>query len=492
MEPFVRVSAAGGRVTLRGSAHARLAGSPSVDAPHPGPYAEWRYAEGRLTAGGGPLGFYPLYYCANDTTIALSPSIPTLLAQGAPTALDDDALAAFLRLGFFVGEDTPFAAIRALPPGATLAWEPGRFRLATRLPAPAARPQSRAHAVAGFQERFREAIRRRLPGTGTVGLPLSGGRDSRHILFELVAQGRRPDLCVTATYHPPRANNDLPVARELAAALRLPHATVEQPRSAFEVQRRHALATNLCTLTPSHFAHAVGDYLAPRVDVVFDGIGGDVLAAGQYLRAELIDLVRRGRLTDAADRLLDAFQGCSEDLLRLTLAPSVVARFSRERARERVARELRRHAEGDNPVRSFLFFNRTRRDIALMPFRCYAGVGRVECPYLDVDVVTFLLSLPDESVVDHTLHDEAIATAYPQWRHLRYVSRRPDRHDPAHYRRLALALLAHGTAVRPGIARAAVLPRLARCLVDSAYSRTAAWLAPLLVYWSQVRLLAGG
>jgi hypothetical protein len=34
---------------------------------------------------------------------------------------DGDPLV-FLRLGFFLSEDTPFAAIRALPPGGKLIW----------------------------------------------------------------------------------------------------------------------------------------------------------------------------------------------------------------------------------------------------------------------------------------------------------------------------------------------------------------------------------
>jgi hypothetical protein len=62
------------------------------------------------------------YYC-RDGEFAISSSIPRLIEAGAPIEVDEPALAVFLRLGFFIGDDTPYKHIRALPPGATLVWD---------------------------------------------------------------------------------------------------------------------------------------------------------------------------------------------------------------------------------------------------------------------------------------------------------------------------------------------------------------------------------
>jgi asparagine synthetase B (glutamine-hydrolysing) len=489
-EPFLQLSASGSEVAVRGLPSAWLAAERQpTPASRLGPFAEWTCAGNRLTVRNDALGIYPLYYAATGTTVAVAPSIPALIAQGVSAALDDDAVAVLLRLGFCVGDDTPFRAIRVLPPGATLTWEPGRLSLMSRRPGAPAHPLPWERAVAEFRDVFRQAVRRRLPDDGPLGLPLSGGRDSRHILFELAHLGRAPALAATARYYPPRACNDVPVAREVAAALGVPHVILDQPRSQAGTLLRHFEATNFCTLTPSHFVHVVGDFLASRASVTFDGIGGDVLAEGHYLRAEQIALFRQGRLGELAGQLLRGFQGCSEGLLTLALSPAALARFSRDRARERLVHELAQHRDNDNPMRSFLFLNRTRRDIAQMPMRCYPAVDRVECPFLDHDVVAFLMGIPDEQLLDRSFHTETIAATYPRWSGLPYVRREADHHDVSHYRRLAFELLTGWARIPSGgwLRGSSLLPRLARCLADGAYSATAAWVAPLVTWVAAVR-----
>ena len=86
----------------------------------------------RVHAESRPVRHVPCYYCVGANTLRVSPSIPRLLADGAPVTLDDEALAVFFRLGFFLDDRTPFRAIRAVPPGARLTWKEGQFTLATR------------------------------------------------------------------------------------------------------------------------------------------------------------------------------------------------------------------------------------------------------------------------------------------------------------------------------------------------------------------------
>jgi asparagine synthetase B (glutamine-hydrolysing) len=94
----------------------------------------WR----RLTVQRDRFGVQPLFWNATPTSVRISPSIDALLAAGAPAELDDAAMAVFLRIGFFVGDDTPFAAIRALP-RPVRSVDPGSWRRHRRLvaiPAP--------------------------------------------------------------------------------------------------------------------------------------------------------------------------------------------------------------------------------------------------------------------------------------------------------------------------------------------------------------------
>jgi len=64
------------------------------------------------------------------------------------------------------------------------------------------------------------------------------------------------------------------------------------------------------------------------------------------------------------------------------------------------------------------------------------GGERYARPFLDPDVVAFLMGIPDEQLLDHSFHTEAVAATYPRWSGLPYVQREADRHDASHYRRL--------------------------------------------------------
>ena len=174
---------------------------PSVDpACADGIFGEWQWDGERLTVRNDRYGCFPLFYWRTDRSLAVSNSIVQLLNEGAPPTLDAPAVAAFLRLGFFLGEDTAFEAIRSVPPACTMTWSHGRFDQRSRYSFRQAAELSRDDAIDGFIERFRRAVERRL-GAGPAHVPLSGGRDSRHILLELCALGRPPAACEIGRAH---------------------------------------------------------------------------------------------------------------------------------------------------------------------------------------------------------------------------------------------------------------------------------------------------
>jgi len=493
--PFFCVKAGAAGIIVSGPPSLRI-GQPAGE---PGVFADWRWDGVSLEVRNDRYGFQPLYCWASDAGVALSTSVKRLLEAGAPAELDDAAMAVLLRLGFLIGEDTPFRHIRALPPGARLSWRPGALEIRHALPLPPLRHISRDEAIDRHIGLFRAAIQRRAEVQGTLGLPLSGGQDSRHILFELIECGRQPAFCVTAQYHPPRATPDAEVASELSALLGIPHHVVEQPASHLETLLRHQHITGWCTLTPSWFMIAVADFLATRAEVIFDGIGGDVLCAGLFLDAARVQLFRDGRLAQLADSLLTHFNGGAgfpENTIEKAFGPRELRRFSRALALERVATELARHADAANPMTSFAFFNRTRRDIALLPFAILSPVGMVQCPFLDDEFYDFMASLPAEMLLDHTFHADAIARAYPRAGQIPYArwQETPLSEAAGRYRKLAreLAWSCAGGLHPRAVRRSFTVPRLLHCLVDRRYAASSVWLAQLLVYLTELETLCGG
>src|SRR3954465_4455781 len=127
-EPFIVVERTPAGCTVAGAAAARIAQPWPRDASASDVFAEWRWDGAALTVCNDRWGFQPIFYFASKDRIAVSTSVHALLRLGAPVDLDDAALAVFLRLSHFLGADTPFQAVRALPRGAFWMWRPGGGR----------------------------------------------------------------------------------------------------------------------------------------------------------------------------------------------------------------------------------------------------------------------------------------------------------------------------------------------------------------------------
>ena len=196
-----------------------------------GIFAEWIWDGSKLIITNDRYGFFALYYFVTDDGIAISPSLTQLVGLGAPTAFDDAALAVFLRLGFFLSEDTPFKAIRLIPPDTSFCWSDGKLSVTGRFTLSKLQNLKRDEVIDTYISLFRSAIERRLQNCGKTAAPLSGGRDSRHILLELCRAGHPPDITATLRHLPPRSNGDAESAAELTSALKIPHTIVDQPQS---------------------------------------------------------------------------------------------------------------------------------------------------------------------------------------------------------------------------------------------------------------------
>jgi len=492
--PFFHARWDGHRTKVRGDGTAYRSAIPDDVPNHGDPFASWAWDGQTLTITTDPTGFYPLFYFVRDTEIAISTSLVRLLEEGASPELDDAALAVFLRLtGGMVGEDTPFREIRLVPPGARLTWSQGRLRGQGRYPRPPVTSLTRTQAIDAYIDLVHAAIRRRPPVGGAV-VPLSGGRDSRHLFLALLRVGYRPDACVTMRYFPTVRTNDVEVASRLAAAAGVPHFVISQPRNQLQQERRKDLETHFCALEHA-WIPALADFIGGRWGTVYEGVAGDTLSTGIFATRERQQLFDAGRFEELADKFL-----WPEGYIPTMLSPEQYRRSSRAAARERVARELARHQDAPNPIGSFCFWNRTRRVTSLPPFAILNAGAHVYCPYLDSDVFTLLASLPWQMLQDeteyHRFHSDTISRAYPEFADVPYAAKYPivgRGVGTGHAWRTSAALLWQLARVsNPGLLRRGLLGgRLAYCMANPLYTTRVAELAPSLSYLTHLADLTG-
>ncbi len=392
------------------------------------------------------VGQRPLFIAAPARSAVVSPSLVRILADTGDATLDDDALAVLLRLGFPIDDRTPFRGVRAVPAGG-LVWRAGEGASPPRpLPLVAARTMSRDDAIDGYIERFRTAIARRAPGAGPSATLLSGGRDSRHIALELARAGTLPDRAITMRRYRPMPNDDLAVARELAARIGLVHETVPLDGSFTHYERQKNVLAHMCATEHWWFV-PVGETLARRAVVSYDGIAGDVLSAGLFLTEAQHRLFEEGDHEALADVILRRW--CAHDLDDWgdLLGDDERRRWSRERAIALLCENFRRYEGQANPVGMFYFWSRTRRSIALSPYALCAAVPTAHAPFLDGDVYDHLASIPAEHMWSHELHTDAITRAYPEHADIGYATSGPGRWSlaiaPVQAIRSGLALLGY-------------------------------------------------
>ncbi len=411
--PFIHLRHDRGSPTATGTLNCFVGHRLSAPDLSQGLFAQWDWDGSCLRASVDRLGFFSLFVYAKGDEVAVSPSIFRLLEKGADPEPDPVATAVFHRIGFFVDNDTPFRHIHVLPPGGQLVWRDGVMTVTGGPPAPREQALTRAQAVDALIEMPRATIRRFLAHWDRpVVLPLSGGRDSRHILLEMAHQGRKPDTCLTFHHGGRALNSEMQAARAVADRAGARHTILGHPRMRLRDCLRAMLMTQLCAdehaqMMPMH------DYLSGSPAAAVDGIGGDILTNPDDWAAEFMDRARRGDYHGIARRMAEGHGGVISRPGHSGGAGAIHSNDLHEAAIDRIATSIKRFDAAPDPYQAFWFWNRTRREISCVSTAIMGGASMVFCPYLDPDFVDLGLSLPWEVTRDQKLHDDALARAYP-------------------------------------------------------------------------------
>ena len=382
--------------------------------------AGWQWHGDAIDIFGDRLGVIPIFYHATSDRLTLSNSLAELARFCRTTRWDCVALAVFLRLGYFIADDTPLAGIKVLPAGLKLrltAHTP-LTPPARRLPAAAtAPPPDEETASRQYAELFSNAVAERLTDV-PFALPLSGGRDSRHILFELASQGRRPAFALTESGGD-RGKNELAIAADLCQRLDIRHVEVRRPRD-FPIDDEIEKDGCLQHLALEHawYLGVVRRLRREGAAHIFDGIGGDVLSNGLFYDDRLHAALGRADSREAANIVLGDDRGLPY------LEPTLQTALAWEVARDRLAQEIARHLDTPNPTASFHFWNRTCRSIGLQALVLGSALDP-SVPYVAPELLAFLSSLPGEVYGRPGFHDRVIRERFPEYAALPFSNSLP-------------------------------------------------------------------
>jgi asparagine synthase (glutamine-hydrolysing) len=396
--------------------------------------AFWEASARRLTLARDPLGKKPLVYLPRNDRVAFASNVSALLALLDQTpAIDQTALDCYLAHLCVPQEHAMFVGMRKVPPGAVVTWCPTTGVTTEHYWSLSAQPRTDLdeHDIGSEIERLlRQAVRRRLESDVPLGTFLSAGYDSGLVTAFASQESARPLVAVTAGTTGSGYDE-----REPAALVARRYSLDHRP---LEVE--HLSAASLPMLI-AELGEPFGDSsLLPsfevaraarkEITVALTGDGGDegffgyetfrgVWLAERYRRVvprSVRDWLWRGNHSHTSNGWRRGLEAVLE-YGRVPLAQAFRNRMgfrADERERLLVAnQELTHSAE-------HIFSDRLRR-FALLPdadalrrtlFETYlpndyltkvdtatmAAALEARCPFLDLDLVEFLLTLPEDVV----------------------------------------------------------------------------------------------
>jgi asparagine synthase (glutamine-hydrolysing) len=238
------------------------------------------------------IGKKPLYYGRFDGTVLFGSQLKALMAHPAcGQTIDRDALASYLRFGYFPSTHSVFKDIRQLKPGTLLeipidgqnAGEPKEhvYWHPYDVVAQSSSTPNGHDLTDELEHLLSDAVRRRMIADVPLGAFLSGGIDSSTVVALMQEQSSRPVKTFSIGFDEPRYN-EAPYAKAIAEHLGTDHTELYvAPQAALE------LIPNLAEWFDEPFADAsqiptllVAELARRDVTVALSGDGGDELFYG--------------------------------------------------------------------------------------------------------------------------------------------------------------------------------------------------------------------
>jgi asparagine synthase (glutamine-hydrolysing) len=164
--------------------------------------AFWEPERRRLTLARDPLGKKPLVYAVSGQRLAFASSVAALLALLDRTpSVDRDALACYLGHLNVPQEHSMFVGVSKVPPGSLIEWVPGsevHVQRYWRVPGAPNRGPTVQEASHDVERLLRGAVRRRLESDVPIGVFLSAGYDSGLVAALAAQESGKTLVAVTA------------------------------------------------------------------------------------------------------------------------------------------------------------------------------------------------------------------------------------------------------------------------------------------------------
>ena len=338
---------------------------------------------------------YPVYLHRGTDTTAVSTEMRCLVPFMVRPELDRESIDMLLRCGELIDGHTLLKSVEVLPSGTVLTDEGSGIVARRYWSMRSDGGGSLATHAEGLGARLLASVRRLEAATSRPGITLSGGLDSR-IILDLC---RHPERIPSFTWGLPGCR-DIRAASAFADLVKSPHVVQHWVPESFPPlwQRGVDLTAGSCGIE-SMFMLPFLPLLAANCDVVLNGLAGDVILGGNWLKRAWLSessierlghAVWRWRVPEEQDRLVDRL-----------VAHEPVASVARDRWTASIAAR-----DGASPVErlnDWLLENRIFRTTNCGTMLLRSSVES-HSPFFDRDFIDALALVPQHLKFKHRLY----------------------------------------------------------------------------------------
>lgn len=378
--------------------------------PKPGGvWARWEYKNNQLIIENDCLGFCPLYYYLDDKKIVVSNSILQIISVVGNVELDHDALRMMIRKRYFLQDKTAYKNISTLAPNTTIKWSKDKFEINSSFLE--VKPQDLTHEqiVDGYIDLFKQSISRHLPQQDEdFIMPLSGGRDSRWMLMELLQRGFKPKVCVTCG-----EQRDIKLATQLCQRLDLNQICITPPHSwVKDAIRKDA---NISFSTPQHtWLVRLADYVKNAGCLSYDGNGIGMFSRNAYIddNMEMFKLFRTLDFEGFENVMFSEDDPINHCIKQMPEEFNFLEKDTEDLKHIHYS-ELEKQKNYPNDLSAYSFYANTRTAISTCPFGMMRP-AKIYFPFLDYELFSFIASLEAEKVAEIEPQAAAVRKAHPE------------------------------------------------------------------------------
>ena len=250
-------------------------------------FALWDAGRRRLLVGRDRLGIKPLYTWSDGRHFAFASEAKALFAlPGVVPALDEDAVAGYLQLGYVAAPRTIFRGVRKLAPATVVTVEGGRIaeRRYWQIAGTIDRARTAGEWAAQVRARVEESVRMQMVSDVPIGAFLSGGIDSSAVVGLMSKHSSGPVKTYSIGFGGSDADdfyNELPYAKAIAKRFGTDHHEILVkpdvvgllPKLLWHMDEPIADTAFITTYLVSQFARR-------DVTVILSGVGGDEILGG--------------------------------------------------------------------------------------------------------------------------------------------------------------------------------------------------------------------